>query len=765
MVFPIGRTSSTFASLFIFNLNKMKCFSLLTLLLPFLLFAQQPKTSDSLRTIETQGVSIIGVQTKFMSGSSARMTNAELQKMNQADINKVLRSMPGIQVRDEEGFGLRPNIGLRGTPVNRSAKITVMEDGILMAPAAYADPAAYYFPTFARMSGVEVLKGSSQIKYGPYTIGGAINLLSTPIPTAFKAFAQASYGSFGVNQQRLWVGDTKGQFSYLFEVNRLAATGFKELDGGGNTGFDRRDYLGKARWQSKKTAAIQQSIQFKVLHTEEQANETYLGLNYEDFQANPLRRYAGTQNDKLQLTHNHFIVQHSIAPIQNLQISTSAYLTQTFRDWGRANSFGGQGINAILADNISNNAGYQIMTGQANGEVIFRSAARSYLSKGVQTTARYQIERGELHHQAELGLRLHQDQANRYGTQSKYQMANGLMVLSDGGEQGNQENQIREAMSLAAFFNYQLAYKKFSLSAGLRQETISLDFFNYGTADYARTGSNLASANNQLQIWLPGASLSYEMNANNTFFLGAHKGFSPPGMPSTSSTAQAQSEVAMNYELGYRLSKGRQSQIQAVVFRSDYSNLLGSDNISGGGLGSGELFNAGKALVQGLELSAYYLVALKKFKNLTLPLQMSYTYTHATFSETFINGGGDWGSGQISSGDYIPFITPHLLSGSVGIEHKKWSALFSANYVGNTRTSPGQNELVFATSNQNYALVNCIEAFTIIDFSFNFHINSQWSAYTTVQNLANNTAIVANLPQGYRSALPRALLLGFKLKL
>ncbi|MDP4595378.1 MAG: TonB-dependent receptor plug domain-containing protein, partial [Crocinitomicaceae bacterium] len=111
----------------------MKCFSILTLLLPLLLFAQQPNSPDSLRTIETQGVSIIGVQTKFISGSSARMTNTELQKMNQADINKVLRSMPGIQVRDEEGFGLRPNIGLRGTPVNRSAKITIMEDGILMA--------------------------------------------------------------------------------------------------------------------------------------------------------------------------------------------------------------------------------------------------------------------------------------------------------------------------------------------------------------------------------------------------------------------------------------------------------------------------------------------------------------------------------------------------------------------------------------------------------------------------------------------------------
>lgn len=743
----------------------MQRLCLLIFFLPLLLFAQQPQSTDSLRTIETQGVSIFGIQNKFIIGSSARITNAELQKMNQADINKVLRSMPGIQVRDEEGFGLRPNIGMRGTPVNRSAKITVMEDGILMAPAAYADPAAYYFPTFARMSGVEVLKGSSQIKYGPYTIGGAINLLSSPIPNTFRAFAQASYGSFGVNQQRLWVGDTKGQFSYLFEINRIAANGFKELDGGGNTGFDRRDFLGKVRWQSKKTAKVQQNVLLKVLHVEEQANETYLGLNYDDFQANPLRRYAGTQNDELNLYHNHLVIQHSITPFKNLQILTSAYLTQTFRDWGRANSFGGQSINAILTDNVTNSTGYGIMTGKGNGEVIFRSAARNYFSKGVQTAALYQIDKGAFQHHAEIGLRLHQDQANRYGTQSKYQMTNGLMVLSDGGEQGNQENQIRDAWSIALFANYKLQYKKLSISAGFRQETIALDFLNYGTTDYARTGQNLMSASNKLQVWLPGANFSYQMNSNNSFFFGAHKGFSPPGMPSTSSNDQAKSEVAINYELGYRFTNRQQRQIQAVLFSSDYTNLLGSDNISGGGMGTGELFNAGKARVQGLELSALYVLKFHKSKNIHLPLQMSYTYTHATFSETFINGGGDWGSGQISSGDYIPFITPHLLSGSIGLEHKKWTALLSTNYVGSTRTTPGQNELIFATSNQNYTLVNSIQAFTVLDFSFNFQINTYWSAYTTIQNVTNNMAIVANLPQGYRSALPRALQLGFKLKL
>jgi Fe(3+) dicitrate transport protein len=730
-------------------------------------FGQTTSKEDSLKTKEFNEVSIMGSNSKKIPGSGEVIDASALAKMNQPDVNKVLRIIPGVNVRDEEGFGLRPNIGLRGTPVNRSAKITLMEDGVLIAPAPYADPAAYYFPTFARMQGVEVLKGSSQIKHGPYTIGGAVNLLSTAIPTSFRGLAQVSYGSFGTNQQRFWVGDSHKNFAYVFEVNRLASNGFKELDGGGNTGFDRRDVMGKLRWHSDKKAKIQQSATLKFVTSEEIGNETYLGLTYDDYQANPLRRYSGTQKDILDMKHSHVTLNHTITPLKGLTVNTTAYYSTTFRDWARANSFGGQSINGILSDPTTNETGYLIMTGQADGSINYRSAARTYFSKGIQSTVNYQFKTNQIVHKTQAGVRYHEDQADRYGTSDTYSMVNGIMTLTAAGVKGNQENQIRNAQSTAVFFNYEMAYKRLKFTPGVRYEEIKFEFLNFGTADLSRLGTNLTSATNSLAIVLPGATIAYDITERMNAFAGVHKGFSPPGMPSvTSTTGQAKEEIALNYELGYRYSH-KKMNVQIVGFMSDYSNILGSDNLSGGGAGTGDMFNAGKAKIQGLELSADYTFTInkEKYPDLIVPVRVSYTYTDARFEETFNNGGGDWGTGTINKGDLIPFITPHMGSAALGIENKKFSTLFTGRYVGLTRTKPGQDENIIPLSNENYKDVNALAEFLIIDFSANYHLNKTWTFYTTLNNITNNTAIVANLPQGFRPSMPFAANLGVKVNL
>ncbi|MEZ5047469.1 MAG: TonB-dependent receptor [Chitinophagaceae bacterium] len=739
-----------------------KILIILCLLLSISAFAQHAKT-DSIKTQALDDVTIIGDKNHSLPGAGQYINTRKLEKLNQTNINTALRTVPGVAIRDEEGYGLRPNIGLRGTAVNRSAKITLMEDGILIAPAPYADPSAYYFPTFARMRGLEILKGSSQIKYGPYTIGGAVNLLSTAIPSSFKMFAQASYGSFNTNQQRLWVGDSKLNFDYVFEINRLASQGFKKIDGGGNTGFDRRDMMGKIRWHNKKNATLPQAITLKFVNSTEESNETYLGLTYNDYQKSAWRRYAGTQRDALELSHQHVSLQHALYTSFGLTINTTAYYSKTFRDWGKVSAFGGESINTILNNPSQHQGAYKIMTGEADGSIDYQNAARTYHTRGIQLNSHYTFNTKKITHTLQLGARYHVDNADRYATRSQYLMTNNTMILSIVGIKGNQENQIRSANSLATFLSYDIEYKKIKLSTGIRYENIHFLFQNYGNADYARLGSSLKEANNNVSIFLPGLGLNYELNAQMNIFGGIHRGFSPPGMPSTtSSIKQAIGETSINYELGYR-GELKGLNIQTTAFLNNYDNILGSDNISGGGTGSGNIFNAGKAKIQGIELSLGYDVDI--IKTIKIPFALAYTYTSAKFQETFVNGGGDWGNGIINKGDLIPFITPHILTTSVGIETKKWDATLLCRYTGKTRIKPGQSSEILPSENNSLDDINSLKQYILIDLSANYKINKTFTLFSLINNLSNSKAIVSNLPQGYRPNMPLSIQAGFKVNL
>ena len=160
---------------------------------------QQGNLEESVVSVTLDEITVIGSKDNvpLMTGSGYYVDNEQLENEYITDINQVLKTVPGVYVSEEDGLGLRPNISIRAGIGGRSSKVHLMEDGIPIAPAPYAAPAAYYHPTALRMSGVEILKGAPLLRYGPQTTGGVINYLSTPIPATNGGQAMTSINDRG----------------------------------------------------------------------------------------------------------------------------------------------------------------------------------------------------------------------------------------------------------------------------------------------------------------------------------------------------------------------------------------------------------------------------------------------------------------------------------------------------------------------------------------------------------------------------------------
>ena len=308
--------------------------------------AQQETAKAKLHILEGLTVTGTAGDVGEVGGSATFIGQEEIEKFSYTDINRTLRLVPGVQLQEEDGYGLRPNIGIRGSGSDRNNKIVIMEDSVLIAPAPYAAPAAYYFPSMGRMEAIEVVKGPAAIKYGPSTVAGAINLFSTSIPDNEDGRLSGSVTVLGGEDSTLRVHGYAGGWmpmSDAWDVGILVETlqdrtdGFKELDGGGDTGYRIQDYLAKLAFRSTAESGLRQSFEFKVQRSDEVSDETYLGLTLADFNATPYRRYAASQVDEMNVDHLTLQASHRVDFSNDLNLTTTLYYNDTSRAWYKIN--------------------------------------------------------------------------------------------------------------------------------------------------------------------------------------------------------------------------------------------------------------------------------------------------------------------------------------------------------------------------------------------------------------------------------------------
>jgi Fe(3+) dicitrate transport protein len=371
---------------------------------------------------------VIGDPNKIedITGSAQYIDKKTLEKNNYTDVNRVLRQVPGVNLQEEEGYGNRPNIGLRGGRSNRSADVTLMEDGVLIAPAPYAAPDAYYFPRVNRMEGVEVRKGSSTIQFGPRTTSGAINFLSSSIPQKREFELLTGYGSDNTIRGDMHYGDSVKNLGFVFDLGHDQTDGFKSIDRvGGDTGYSIQDGIAKFRINTDPDAETYQSLELKLGFTKEDSNETYLGITDADFKDDPFRRYAGSQLDNMDANHQQYQLRHYI-DFQDFDVTTTLYHNDFDRNWKRLQSvtLGGntQNISAALnsATHLAALKGDVNLDGSTTDNLTLRNNDREYYSQGIQSDIATEAKLGATDHAFQFGVRYHRDSERRFQHEDRF---------------------------------------------------------------------------------------------------------------------------------------------------------------------------------------------------------------------------------------------------------------------------------------------------------------------------------------------------------
>ena len=688
-----------------------------------------------------------------ISGSVTFIGPEELKLHSYSDVNRVLRSVPGVNLQEEDGYGLRPNIGLRGSGAERSSKIVIMEDGVLMAPAPYAAPSAYYFPMAARMNAVEVSKGPATIKYGPNTTAGAIQLFSTPIPQSQQAYARVFASDQNRQQIHAWAGTRfdAGAFDagIFLETYQDYADGFKTIPKG-QTGFDIQDYVLKAGLYSKDGG---QSLEFKIQHKDETANETYLGITQSDFDRAPFARYAASQLDQLNSDHQIYQATHSIDLTDDWTLTTIAYRTEFARNWFKLHDLpGGRSgctrLSAVLSSPTTCDTEIAILKGQvdsADNALRIRANNRAYYAQGVQTALGGHIDTGPLAHNLVISARLHKDEVDRFQDQDGYKMQNGDLVLTLDNAPGTQANRLSSAKALALYAEDRISLGPLDISAGLRMEQVTTMQTRWTIPE--RLDANISRVReNDYTVWLPALSAKYELTDNLSILGGAHKGFAAPSVGSNDQVAPERSNV---YEIGARYRNDDGLKLEAIGYFNDYRNILGDcTNFAACTVGSiGDSNNGGAVDVRGLEVTAS--ADLGNNTNWALPVSVSYTYTDAKFKHSFDSDFEAWGN--VRAGDKLPYVAPHQLTLTAGIDADKWGLNTALNYVANARSVAGQGAIPEG---------ELIGARALLDLSGFYNINDALRLHIKAENLTNKTYAAARRPAGLRPGKPREVFIG-----
>jgi Fe(3+) dicitrate transport protein len=658
-------------------------------------------------------------------GSTDVLDREDLEMSVAFNVNEALRKSTGVVVREEEGFALRPNIGIRGLNPTRSTKTLLLEDGLFLTYAPYGDNASYYHPPIERFESVEVLKGSGQIVYGPVTVGGIVNYLTPDPPEEASGSVRLLGGNRGLASGRGTFGGSIGRTSALVEGLRKQGDGARD-----NMNFEVDD------WNLKVVSRLSAAhhVTFKGSVYREDSRITYSGLTRAEYEADPFQNPF--VNDGFESLRRAASIKHSRASGRTL-LTTHAYVSDFHRDWWRQSSNSAQRPNDSADPNCGGMA--NLLTTCGN-----EGRLRDYVHFGLEPRIRRTHTLFGRPFDLDVGARIHFEEQERLQVNGGSPRARAGVTV---------ENNRRENRALSTFAQERVRLGAFTATAGARFESIHYERTNrLANAGVGVTGEA------RVDQWVPGVGVSWEKNARFNLFAGLHRGFAPPRtedvVSQTGGAVDLDAEKSWSFEVGARTAPLPGLRADVTFFRSDYENQIVPASVAGG-VGA-TLTNGGATLHQGFEAAVRFDSGTFFDSSHNLFARASLTaVTTARVEGERTSAVSGFGAVSVS-GNRLPYAPETLLTAAFGYRHARGlsaqveGVYVSSQFADDLNTAPvsqdGQRGLIPSSLVWNASVIFSPPA-------------GRFSVFATVKN-ALDRVVVADRSRGTIPGMPRSVQAG-----
>ena len=730
----------------------------------------QAKSQEQTYTAPDVNIFVNPEQVFELPGSGDYIGPERIQKYNFSNINDILRETPGVYSREETGAGLIHNISIRGTATLRSTQINLLEDEINIAPAPYSAPDSYYSPLTHKMHAIEILKGSSQYRYGPHSTGGSINYITTPVELGEKYFGSVSFGS----------GNdviTHDYANYGFSGDFGAVAILGEVyyrNGGGRRDFNidpakssvhRKNYgsdeLGdmnhfapmvKLLWQLPTTSNL--VLELKYAYEDNNYNNSYAGQSTADFNANPHQQYVAHQLGEYNTEHHTSYVKLRYDMNSNITNNLTGYFNYFTRDWfkldkvvvggteyaeERFNSKAATG-NEIVARNVAK--------GLTAGQLRYKGNDRQYGAYGImnETDFRFNTDLMDknIKHDLKVGLKYHYDYHHRDQQKHNFNQAAGGLITHHTDGVTYSDDRKETTKGWVGYIEEKAKIDKLELSLGGRFEYMKMHY-----RDKIGAQGTASNTEEEMYAFAPGGGALYNFTDSLQGFFGVYKGFNVPS-PGTARDdgTPVEKETSLAKEVGFRYMDSN-FLMTATAFHTYFEDLIVINNSNSDSTPD----NAGNVITKGLEFQTRYQPqGILPVGNLSL--FTTYTFTNAnldgaasaTDSKASLFAGGRDGSN-------VPYVPEHRLAAGFDYDYNQFSFGMNVTYQSETYGTATETETEEFGGSAN-ARAGRIDSYALLNIYGGYAINDNYRIKAGVNNATDLEYIATRHPHGARAGAP-----------